>query len=269
MSALCRRITSLATQLRIQTFAAVESQRNALSLPTRIFPSLNFFSSKPPPGPPTINDKLMEFLDSPKNWSADTIKTGRSWRTDELRIKSNEDLHKLWFVLLKERNMLLSMERECKKEYRVFANPERIDKVEESMENLEKVVRERNKAYFDLETTEPSERPGKLVSDQIGMRYFYKYAEHYIPKIMNRKWRAQVVHGYEGRAVKMFLLRMAEKKYNKQAWQTHCRRRYVSKLFRNFPDVDEDAIRKAFPDVDIEAAKNHKDARGNHNKNIA
>jgi len=33
------------------------------------------------------------------------------------------------FVLLKERNMLLTMEYECKTNYELFPNPERIDKV--------------------------------------------------------------------------------------------------------------------------------------------
>lgn len=33
------------------------------------------------------------------------------------------------FVLLKERNMLLTMEHECKANFELFPNPERIDKV--------------------------------------------------------------------------------------------------------------------------------------------
>ena len=72
---------------------------------------------------------LMEFFDHEKNWSKSTITHGRAWRLDELRIKSNIDLHKLWFVLLKERNMLLTMQHVYEKEHESFPNPERIAKV--------------------------------------------------------------------------------------------------------------------------------------------
>jgi large subunit ribosomal protein L47 len=53
---------------------------------------------------------------------------------DELRLKSNEDLHKLWYVLLKERNMLLTMLEAYNDESEVMPNQERFDKVKfESM----------------------------------------------------------------------------------------------------------------------------------------
>lgn len=57
------------------------------------------------------------------------VKSGRAWTADELRIKSNSDLHKLWYVLLIEKNMLLTMEQECKEKVETFPSPERLDKV--------------------------------------------------------------------------------------------------------------------------------------------
>lgn len=72
---------------------------------------------------------LMDFFDDKKNWGENEVKHGRAWNRDELRIKSNSDLHKLWFVLLKERNMLLTMEYECNDKMELFPSPERLDKV--------------------------------------------------------------------------------------------------------------------------------------------
>jgi hypothetical protein len=40
---------------------------------------------------------LMEFFDDKKNWGETAVRTGRSWKVEELRIKSNTDLHKLWY----------------------------------------------------------------------------------------------------------------------------------------------------------------------------
>lgn len=76
-----------------------------------------------------IRMDLMEFFDDSKHWGQTEVKSGRAWTQDELRIKSNSDLHKLWFVLLKEKNMLLTMEQECKEKVELFPSPERIDKV--------------------------------------------------------------------------------------------------------------------------------------------
>lgn len=138
---------------------------------------------------------LMEFFDDPKNWAEDHVKSGmklysflhfvntlnliflknliiagRSWNVQELRIKSNSDLHKLWYVLLKERNMLLTMEHAYKKEGDVLPSEERIFKVEDSMKNIEDVIRERNKAYWQLEVdqNETGERPATFRKDVFG-----------------------------------------------------------------------------------------------------
>lgn len=73
---------------------------------------------------------LMEFFDSKTNWSEpNKVKHGRPWRLDDLRLKSNTDLHKLWYVLHKERNMLLTMEEIYIKAKRPMPSHERIAKV--------------------------------------------------------------------------------------------------------------------------------------------
>ena len=50
--------------------------------------------------------------------------------------------------------MLLTMEYNCKEEIELFPSPERLDKVKDSMKNLEEVVRERNECYWQLEVGE-------------------------------------------------------------------------------------------------------------------
>ena len=76
---------------------------------------------------------------------------GRKWKHSELRIKSNTDLHKLWYILLKERNMLLTMRQECRRLGRPMPGPTRYHKVKLSMSNVQIVINERQKAIFELE----------------------------------------------------------------------------------------------------------------------
>lgn len=77
-------------------------------------------------------------------------KTGRAWSAAELRLKSFEDLQKLWFVLLKEKNMLATYKNLCRQNNIVMMNPERSGKVRDSMAAIKQVVGERSRLYKEF-----------------------------------------------------------------------------------------------------------------------
>jgi hypothetical protein len=80
-----------------------------------------------------LNLGLEEFFDSPKGWvwGDKELQTGRPWLAAELRNKSFEDLHGLWWVCLKERNKLESQKQEARRFKLFFPHAERMHKVKE------------------------------------------------------------------------------------------------------------------------------------------
>ncbi|XP_053602764.1 large ribosomal subunit protein uL29m [Plodia interpunctella] len=212
----------------------------------------------------SVSLDLMEFFDSKKNWTETNIKVGRAWKLDELRIKSNTDLHKLWYVLLKERNMLYTMEHEYKEQMHSFPNPERIDKVQESMNNIETVVRERNIAYYKLETGETGERPVEDVVNMFGLPEKYEKSEYYLPKFMNTRWvRPYLQHGLiNSIAVKKFYRLYKEKLHNQERRARNRDYNHVQHLLKRFPNMNMETLKAEYPNVDIEKAKRTKKARG-------
>ncbi|ORX53929.1 MRP-L47-domain-containing protein [Hesseltinella vesiculosa] len=76
--------------------------------------------------------------------------TGRSWKANELRLKSFDDLHKLWYVLLKERNLLATQREEARRlkvHKEVWTNSGRMKKCQKSMARIKFVLNERQRAY--------------------------------------------------------------------------------------------------------------------------
>eukprot|EP00656_Telonema_subtile_P044614 TRINITY_DN50870_c0_g1_i1.p3 TRINITY_DN50870_c0_g1~~TRINITY_DN50870_c0_g1_i1.p3 ORF type:complete len:131 (+),score=15.81 TRINITY_DN50870_c0_g1_i1:212-604(+) len=65
---------------------------------------------------------------------------GRSWKASELRKKSFEDLHTLWYVLLKERNLLESTKADMRSKGLRIPNPSRFQKVRKSMARIKLVL---------------------------------------------------------------------------------------------------------------------------------
>ena len=72
-------------------------------------------------------------------------KTGRAWRAEELRLKSHDDLHKLWYVLLKEKNKLKSDFLMCKQLGQTYFGRNDLKKVRLTMARLLTVVNERKR----------------------------------------------------------------------------------------------------------------------------
>ncbi|KAL5013186.1 hypothetical protein ScPMuIL_007456 [Solemya velum] len=186
---------------------------------------------------------LMEFFEEKNMWGEDKIKCGRPWRIDELRLKSSEDLHKLWYVLLKERNMLMTMEHEYVRECELFPSPERMEKVEHSMENLLEVIKERDEAYNMLE--HPQTKPeGRVVRNALGIKYFRKCREQAVPMHVNKTYR--LLHPpYEKWKGKYLSLYYEKRRLEKRkAAKRELRNR--RKLQEKYPHLTEDDLDAAF-----------------------
>lgn len=206
---------------------------------------------------------LMEFFDDIKNWGETVVKTGREWRVDDLRLKSNQDIHKLWFVLYKERNMLLTMLEESRSQIELFASPERLDRVEQSMLNIEEVVKERNKAYYDLEVGngETGLRPSVFRRDLFGIHRYHSCSQHLIPYFMSKNYRT--LHGPgSGKNVSKFILKYREMRTRKLAKKVLGQWIHVRQILRRFPDVNIDELQALYPKVPVEYLKENLDYFG-------
>lgn len=208
-----------------------------------------------------VRNDLMEFFDDPKNWGEMEVKVGRSWSVDELRIKSNTDLHKLWYILLKERNMLMTMEHECNDKMETFANPERLDKVDISMENLEAVVRERNRAYHLLETGVTGEAQAETVTNAFGLEEVRHQQEHLIPK----EQQPEVEEPHVDLKFKQeFMRKYREKELNERRKERNRNRNHVMRLLQRFPNTDLKVLAEHYPDVNIQKLIDNDMIRGHY-----
>ncbi|KAL3618022.1 hypothetical protein CASFOL_038343 [Castilleja foliolosa] len=91
-----------------------------------------------------LRNPLEEFFEVGRNPEDEKpVVYGRSWKAPELRLKSWDDLQKLWYVLLKEKNMLMTQRQMLHAQNLRFPNPERIPKVRKSMCRIKHVLTER------------------------------------------------------------------------------------------------------------------------------
>mmetsp|Transcript_1281 Transcript_1281/g.3378 ORF Transcript_1281/g.3378 Transcript_1281/m.3378 type:complete len:170 (+) Transcript_1281:202-711(+) len=102
--------------------------------------SFRTFSTAYTPSP------LDAFRDPVDRETRGSQQVGRSWSVKELRRKSYEDLHKLWYVLYMERNMLLTERQLSRRRQLIFPQPERMKKVRKSMQAIRQVLGERKRS---------------------------------------------------------------------------------------------------------------------------
>lgn len=72
---------------------------------------------------------------------------GRSWGVSECRLKSSDELHKLWFILIKERNMLYTYRHICDKYKITMKGTDRLWKIKSSLTSIKFVLGERRHKY--------------------------------------------------------------------------------------------------------------------------
>ncbi|XP_027090980.1 39S ribosomal protein L47, mitochondrial-like [Coffea eugenioides] len=90
------------------------------------------------------HNPLEDFFEAERSPDDDKpVVYGRAWKASELRLKSWDDLQKLWYVLLKEKNMLMTQRQMLHAQNLRFPNPERISKVRKSMCRIKHVLTER------------------------------------------------------------------------------------------------------------------------------
>lgn len=85
-------------------------------------------------------------LEEFKNVTGNTA-VGRAWFASELRNKSFDDLHSLWYILLKEKNALATLRHAAKSRRAKMPNPERMKMVKQSMARLKTVLNEREREH--------------------------------------------------------------------------------------------------------------------------
>ncbi|KAI8465024.1 MAG: mitochondrial 39-S ribosomal protein L47 (MRP-L47)-domain-containing protein [Monoraphidium minutum] len=84
---------------------------------------------------------LREWLDPDDK--ADGVTYGRPWMAHELRLKSWDDLHKLWYVCFKERNLVATQMNWAKGKPAADDYQDRYLKVKKTMNRIKQVLSER------------------------------------------------------------------------------------------------------------------------------
>ncbi|KAK4047476.1 54S ribosomal protein L4 mitochondrial [Microbotryomycetes sp. JL201] len=120
----------------------------------------------------TSNHPLWKFFHDKQSLQAPdkrTDESGKSWTSFELRRKSFEDLHTLWYILVRERNVLLTQREEARRlrlDLKTFGNhADRLRMCQKSMARIKQVVSERRHAALEAAEILRSRGEAKAAED--------------------------------------------------------------------------------------------------------
>lgn len=181
---------------------------------------------------------LDEFFDEQENWELFKVQVGRPWAKADLRTRSNQDLHKLWYVLLKEMNLLLTMKAEYDRLHASFPSPERLEKVEVSMDNLRQVVDERNSALSLLETGEQPHPRWIDDVDELDRPIRRLEEEHLVPREHNKEFLKK--YDNLGDWTRPYKMLWNEKQRKRSFTKRKKAKHLYRKLLEKYPHLEED-----------------------------
>ncbi|XP_037530543.1 39S ribosomal protein L47, mitochondrial [Nematolebias whitei] len=226
----CRISSAVTTQ-----HCAVNVRRGHISVNASVIAPISFVGQYRTVHTSSSRRGLEEFFDSPENWGESTVKSGAPWTTKQLRAKSSDDLHKLWYVLLKERNMLLTLEQESKRQRLPMPSPERLKKIERSMTRLDMVVIERETALRLLQTGQEKGRPGAWRKSIFGYVYWYRFREYAIPWYMNKHYKRK--RFFTPSYVQPYIRLRMEKHLRTKIKKERAQKQTLAKLQERFPHM--------------------------------
>ncbi|KAF8631055.1 hypothetical protein AX15_002661 [Amanita polypyramis BW_CC] len=106
-----------------------------------------FFRRKP--GDDLVGEAQYETIEHPGR--VEQSRTGRAWKASELRLKSFENLHTLWYLVLRERNLLATQKEEARRmgvsDTTLQVSAERVHQCRKTMARVKAVLNERRLAY--------------------------------------------------------------------------------------------------------------------------